>query len=56
MDIEKPREVTVKIGWSVGSVRKAFALHLIAISLLGCGQYILLSLQTSLNVEEGLGK
>ena len=56
MDVEKPREVSVKIGCFVGDVRKAFAVHLLAISLIACGQFVLISLQTSLNVEEGLGK
>ena len=56
MDVEKPREVSVKIGCFVGDVRKAFAVHLLAISLIASGQFILISLQTSLNVEEGLGK
>ena len=56
MRVEKPCEVNLKIGCFIVSVRKAFAIFLLATSLLSSGQYTLISLQTSLNVDEGLGK
>ena len=50
------KDVNLKVGCCFGDVATSFAIHLFAISLMSCGQYILISLQTSLNVEDGLGK
>ena len=42
--------------WDQKNPTKSFIIYMTGISLMSCGQYTLIGLQSSINVENGLGE